>query len=81
VHHWGIVLVAAFLHAFFGIIWLGEDHWRPRIIGAFLIAVGVGFIGLSRSALPVTISCSSLKGIHRSLLIGEVLPTSSIMVF
>jgi len=34
--------------ALFGVIWLGEGHRRPRLIGAFLIALGVGFIGLSR---------------------------------
>ena len=34
--------------AFFGIVWLGEGHLQTRFIGAFLIAVGVGFIGLSR---------------------------------
>jgi drug/metabolite transporter (DMT)-like permease len=31
-----------------GIIWLGEKHWRPQIIGAVLIASGVVFIGLGR---------------------------------
>jgi drug/metabolite transporter (DMT)-like permease len=34
--------------ALFGIIWLGERHRRPRLIGAFLIALGVALIGLSR---------------------------------
>jgi drug/metabolite transporter (DMT)-like permease len=34
--------------ALFGIIWLGEGHRRPRLIGAVLIALGVVFIGLSR---------------------------------
>jgi drug/metabolite transporter (DMT)-like permease len=34
--------------ALFGIIWLGEGHRRPRLIGAFLIACGVIFIGLSQ---------------------------------
>jgi drug/metabolite transporter (DMT)-like permease len=34
--------------ALFGIIWLGESHRQPRLIGAFLIALGVAFIGLSR---------------------------------
>jgi drug/metabolite transporter (DMT)-like permease len=32
----------------FGIIWLGEGHRRQRLVGAFLIALGVVFIGLSR---------------------------------
>ena len=34
--------------ALFGIVWLKEGQLQPRLIGAFLIAVGVGFIGLSR---------------------------------
>ena len=33
--------------ALFGTFWLGEDHRQPRLIGAALIAAGVGFIGLS----------------------------------
>lgn len=40
--------VSIVFSALFGIIWLGESHRRPRLIGAFLIALGVGFIGLSR---------------------------------
>jgi drug/metabolite transporter (DMT)-like permease len=34
--------------ALFGTIWLGEGHRQPRLIGAFLIALGVALIGLSR---------------------------------
>ena len=40
--------VSIVFSALFGIMWLGESHRRPRLIGAFLIALGVGFIGLSR---------------------------------
>lgn len=40
--------VSIVFSALFGILWLGESHWQPRLIGAFLIALGVGFIGLSR---------------------------------
>jgi uncharacterized membrane protein len=39
--------VSIVFSALFGIMWLGESHGRPRLIGAFLIALGVGFIGLS----------------------------------
>jgi drug/metabolite transporter (DMT)-like permease len=38
-----LVLAAAFMHA----VWLGEGHRQPRLIGAILIAAGVGLIGLS----------------------------------
>ncbi|MGD2097524.1 MAG: DMT family transporter [Desulfobacterales bacterium] len=34
--------------ALFGILWLKEGHRQPRLIGAILIAAGVGLIGLSR---------------------------------
>ncbi len=34
--------------ALFGILWLGEGHRQPRLIGAIMIAAGVAFIGLSR---------------------------------
>jgi len=40
--------VSIVFSALFGIIWLGEGHRQPRLIGAFLIALGVSFIGLSR---------------------------------
>jgi drug/metabolite transporter (DMT)-like permease len=40
--------VSIVFSALFGIIWLGEGHRRCRLIGAFLIALGVAFIGLSR---------------------------------
>jgi drug/metabolite transporter (DMT)-like permease len=40
--------VSIVFSALFGIIWLGEGHRRPRFIGAFLIACGVIFIGLSQ---------------------------------
>jgi drug/metabolite transporter (DMT)-like permease len=40
--------VSIVFSALFGIVWLGEGHRRPRLIGAFLIALGVAFIGLSR---------------------------------
>ena len=40
--------VSIVFSASFGIMWLGESHRKPRLIGAFLIALGVGFIGLSR---------------------------------
>ncbi len=40
--------VSIVFSALFGIMWLGESHRRPRLIGAFLIALGVGFIGLGR---------------------------------
>ena len=40
--------VSIVFSALFGIKWLGESHRRPRLIGALLIALGVGFIGLSR---------------------------------
>ncbi|MGD9123290.1 MAG: EamA family transporter, partial [Desulfobacterales bacterium] len=33
--------------ALFGTFWLGEGHRQPRLIGAILIAAGVGLIGLS----------------------------------
>ncbi len=33
--------------ALFGTFWLGEGHWRTRLPGAILIALGVGIIGLS----------------------------------
>ena len=34
--------------ALFGTLWLGEGHRQTRLLGAILIALGVGFIGLSR---------------------------------
>ena len=34
--------------ALFGTFWLGEGHRQTRLLGAILIALGVGFIGLSR---------------------------------
>lgn len=40
--------VSIVFSALFGIIWLEEGHRQPRLIGAFLIALGVAFIGLSR---------------------------------
>ena len=40
--------VSIVFSALFGTIWLGEGHRQPRLIGAFLIALGVAFIGLSR---------------------------------
>ena len=40
--------VSIVFSALFGILWLGEGHRQPRLIGAFLIALGVVFIGLSR---------------------------------
>lgn len=40
--------VSIVFSALFGIKWLGESHRLPRLIGALLIALGVGFIGLSR---------------------------------
>jgi uncharacterized membrane protein len=40
--------VSIVFSALFGIMWLGEGHRQPRLIGAFLIALGVVFIGLSR---------------------------------
>jgi drug/metabolite transporter (DMT)-like permease len=40
--------VSIVFSALFGIMWLGESHRQPRLIGAFLIALGVVFIGLSR---------------------------------
>jgi drug/metabolite transporter (DMT)-like permease len=40
--------VSIVFSALFGIIWLGEGHRQPRLIGAFLIALGVAFIGLSQ---------------------------------
>lgn len=40
--------VSIVFSALFGIMWLGESHRQPRLIGAFMIALGVGFIGLSR---------------------------------
>ena len=39
--------VSIVFSALFGIIWLGEGHRQPRLIGAFLIALGVFLIGLS----------------------------------
>ena len=40
--------VSIVFSALFGIMWLGEGHRQPRLIGAFLIALGVVFIGLSQ---------------------------------
>jgi drug/metabolite transporter (DMT)-like permease len=40
--------VSIVFSALFGTLWLGEGHRQPRLIGAFLIALGVVFIGLSR---------------------------------
>jgi len=40
--------VSIVFSALFGVLWLGESHRQPRLIGAFLIALGVGLIGLSR---------------------------------
>jgi drug/metabolite transporter (DMT)-like permease len=40
--------VSIVFSALFGVIWLGEGHRRSRFTGAFLIALGVIFIGLSR---------------------------------
>ena len=39
--------VSIVFSALFGIMWLGESHRRPRLTGAFLIALGVGLIGFS----------------------------------
>jgi drug/metabolite transporter (DMT)-like permease len=40
--------VSIVFSALFGVIWLGEGHRQSRFTGAFLIALGVIFIGLSR---------------------------------
>jgi drug/metabolite transporter (DMT)-like permease len=40
--------VSIVFSALFGTVWLGEGHRQPRLIGAFLIALGVVFIALSR---------------------------------
>jgi len=40
--------VSIVFSALFGVIWMGESHQQLRLIGAFLIALGVGLIGLSR---------------------------------
>ena len=40
--------VSIVFSALFGIIWLGEGHRQSRFTGAFLLAIGVIFIGLSR---------------------------------
>ena len=40
--------VSIVFSALFGTIWLGEGYRQPRLIGAFLIALGVAFIGLSQ---------------------------------
>jgi len=34
--------------AYYGVIWLGEQHGRQKLVGAILIASGVVLIGLSR---------------------------------
>ena len=39
--------VSIIFSALFGIHWLKEKHDKQRLIGAFLIALGVVFIGLS----------------------------------
>jgi uncharacterized membrane protein len=40
--------VSIVFSALFGTIWLGEGHRQSRLIGAFLITLGVVFIALSR---------------------------------
>lgn len=40
--------VSIVFSAYYGIIWLGEQHGRQKIVGAILIALGVVSIGLSR---------------------------------
>ncbi len=40
--------VSIVFSALFGTVWLGEGHRQPRLIGAFLITLGVVFIALSR---------------------------------
>ena len=40
--------VSIVFSAYYGIIWLREQHGRQKIVGAILIASGVVLIGLSR---------------------------------
>jgi drug/metabolite transporter (DMT)-like permease len=40
--------VSIIFSAYYGIIWLGEQHGRQKLVGAILIASGVILIGLSR---------------------------------
>lgn len=40
--------VSIVFSAYYGIIWLREQHGRQKLVGAILIASGVVLIGLSR---------------------------------
>lgn len=40
--------ISIVLTALFGILWLGESHGRQKLLGAFLMTLGVAAIGLSR---------------------------------